>query len=1078
MRTKLNGILTLLLAFVVQISFAQEKTISGTVTDQDGLPLPGVNIVVEGTTTGTQTDFDGNYAIQASPGQVLLYTYIGQRAVRRTVGASNTINVQMEEDAQALEEVIVTAQGIKREKKALGYAVSSVGAEQLEQRAEGDVARVLSGKASGVNITSAGGMSGSGTNITVRGLSSFSGSNQALFIVDGVPFSNDTNATGSFISGNTGSSRFLDLDPNNIASVEVLKGLAAATLYGTQGKNGVILITTKAGAASGGAKKTEITVNQSFFTNEMASIPDYQQKYGNGFDQSFGWFFSNWGPSFDRDGVSGWGAQSAIDDNGTLEHPYSTTAVASTRNAFPELQGARYPWRPYNSVEEFFRPGFVTNTNVNIAGSTQDGNTNFNVNIGYLDDQGFTPGNSLNRLNVSVGGRSQLSNKFSIQATMNYARTDYRTPPIASSRGNGTDGLSVYGNVLFTPISVDLMGLPFENPVDGSSVYYRNGNDIINPRWTAKNVTYRQLTNRVYWNAQLNYELNDNLSLGWRTGLDFYNERNINGSNKGGVEFTQAIFGFYQTYDNNNTIWEHFVSLNGNYDISEKLGMSFVAGVTSRQDFFDQQGVSSTGQIVFGVKRHFNFLNQSPIQFSRKRNINGILGQATLDYDNFLFLNLSARTDWVSNLTTENNSKTYPGVSVSFLPIAAFDGTWNDALRMNYLKLRASYGTSATFPTGYPTVNVVEQSTQIFTDPGSGALLTTNQVDNFRANPDLKPELLEEYEAGIEARFWNNRVNIDATYFQRVTNDLIVTEPLSPSTGFSFTQNNIGEIKNEGFEADLGVDIIQSENFNWNSRVNFFTNNETVTEQDQDFIAYAGSLAVGGGLFRGSNAAIKGESLGTIVGTAIGRDDNGNFLINDAGNYVVVEQDNDGNVPIVGDAIPDYTMNFINTLRYKNWNLGFQVNHVKGGDMLSSTVGVLLGRGLIVETQDRENTYILPGVKADGSPNNTQINNSTYFFSNLLFGPTETRIYDASVIRLQEVSLGYSFPSKWLDKTPLGSLTITAQGFNLWYDAYNMPDGANFDPNVQGVGIGNGRGFDFINGPSSRRYGISVKASF
>ena len=307
---------------------------------------------------------------------------------------------------------------------------------------------------------------------------------------------------------------------------------------------------------------------------------------------------------------------------------------------------------------------------------------------------------------------------------------------------------------------------------------------------------------------------------------------------------------------------------------------------------------------------------------------------------------------------------------------------------------------------------------------------------------------------------------------------MIVTEPLAPSTGFTFTQSNIGEIKNEGVEAVLGVDIFQSENFSWNSSVNFFTNNETVTEQDQDFIAYAGSLAEGGGLFRGSNAAIEGESLGTIVGTAIQRDDNGNFVVNSAGNYVVAEQDADGNVPIIGDAIPDYTMNFINTLRYKNWNLNFQFNHVKGGDMLSSTVAVLLGRGLIVETADRLNTYILPGVKADGTPNNTQINNSTYFFSNLLFGPTETRIYDASVVRLQEVSLGYTFPSKWLDKTPFGSVTISAQGFNLWYDAYNMPDGANFDPNVQGVGIGNGRGFDFINGPSSRRYGFTLKASF
>ena len=250
MRTKLNGILTLLLAFVVHLTFAQDKTISGTVTDSDGLPLPGVNIVVEGTSNGTQTDFDGNYAISASAGQTLLFSYIGQKDVRQTVGAGTTINVQMQEDAQALEEVVVTAQGIKREKKALGYAVSSVGSDQLESRAEGDVARVLSGKAAGVNITSAGGASGSATNVVIRGLNSFSGNNQALFIVDGVPFSNDTNQQGSFIGGNTGGSRFLDLDPNNIANIEVLKGLSAATLYGTQGRNGVILITTKAGSST------------------------------------------------------------------------------------------------------------------------------------------------------------------------------------------------------------------------------------------------------------------------------------------------------------------------------------------------------------------------------------------------------------------------------------------------------------------------------------------------------------------------------------------------------------------------------------------------------------------------------------------------------------------------------------------------------------------------------------------------------------------------------------------------------------------------------------------------------------
>ena len=1080
MRTKLNGILTLLLAFVVHLSFAQDKTITGTVTDQDGLPLPGVNIVVEGTTNGTQTDFDGNYAINGSEGQSLLFSYIGQKDVRQTIGGGSTINVQMEEDAQALEEVVVTAQGIKREKKALGYAVTTVGAEDLESKAEGDVARVLTGKAAGVQITSAGGASGSATNVVIRGLNSFSGSNQALFIVDGVPFSNDTNQQGSFIQGNTGGSRFLDLDPNNIASIEVLKGLSAATLYGTQGRNGVILVTTKAAAATAGPKKTEITLNQSYFTNELASLPEYQQQYGNGFDQSFGWFFSNWGPSFDEGGTAGWGAQAAIDANGTLAHPYSTASAATgIPQAFPEFAGARYDWRPYNSVEEFFSPGNVINTSLNIAGSTQDGKASFNANVGYLDDEGFTPGNTFSRTNISLGGVAKLSNKFTIRGTMNYARSDNRTPPIASSRGNGTDGLSIYGNVFFTPLSVDLSGLPFENPIDGSSVYYRQNNSIINPRWTAKNVQFRQLTNRFFWNLSAAYEINENLNLNWRTGFDFYNERNINSSNKGGINFTDAIFGFLQTFDNNNTIWDHFASINGDYDLSEKIGLSFTAGATARADFFDRQGVASTGQLVFGVKRHFNYENQLPIQFTEQRNIVGILGQATLDYDDFLFLNVSARKDWVSNFQRANRSITYPGASLSFLPTNAIAGLKSEN-GLNFLKIRASYGTSANFDAddGYPTVGQAFQATQAATNPIDGSPVTINAISPVAANPQLKPELLEEIELGFESKFLKNRVSLDFTYFYKTTNDLIVREPLPPSSSKTITTSNIGEIRNTGFEADLGIDIFKSENFSWNSRVNFFANDVIVTEQEQDAIFFAGSLAEGGGLFRGSNAAIKGESLGTIVGTAIARDANGNFLVNSAGSYEVAEQDADGNVPIIGDAIADYTMNFINSLRYKNLSLNFQINHTKGGDILSSTVATLLGRGLIVETEDRLATYVLPGVNADGNPNRTQINNSTYFFSNLLFGPTETRIYDASVLRLQEVSLAYKLPAKALERTPFGSLVFTVQGFNLWYDAYNTPDGANFDPNVQGAGVGNAQGFDFLNGPSSRRYGISLKASF
>ncbi len=1084
--------LSLLLGLVVFVmgTALSQRSISGTIIDNTGLPLIGANVLVKGTTAGTITDIDGNFTLDVPEGaNEVEVSYTGFTSQTINIDGLSRIDMTLSE-GQLLDEIVVTGLGIKKEKKALGYAVSSVGADQVEQHAESDVARILSGKAAGVQVTSAGGASGSGTNVTIRGLSSFSGSNQALFIVDGVPFSNDTNAgvnggNGNFISGSVQGSRFLDLDPNNIESIEILKGLTAATLYGTQGRNGVILITTKAGASELGPKKTEITVNQSYFVNEIASLPDYQDQFGNGFDQSFGWFFSNWGPSFEEGGTAGWGAQPAIDENGTLLHPYANSAFLNpngpntgTSELARQFANQRYEWRPYDSVEEFFRKGSTSITSLNMAGSTEGGSTVYNANASFTNDTGFTPGNDVQRFNASLGGKTRLSNKFTITGTMNYAQTDYTSPPISSSRGNGTDGLSIYGNVFFTPRSVDLMGLPFEDPVTKGSIYYRNGNDIINPRWTAKNVIYNQVTNRFNWNIGVGYDITDNLSAKWRSGLDFYNERNVNSSNKGGIRFTEAVFGFLDTYDNNNSIWDHLFSVDGDYRLTEDLGLTFTVGGTNRSDAFDQSGVSSTGQIVYGVTRHFNYENQSPIQFSRQRNIRGLFGQASFDFKNYLYLNLSARKDWVSNFSSENNSITYPGVSISFLPTSFFEGLQSEN-GINFLKLRASYGTSANFDTQnpYPTVGVVGQNTNVFTDL-DGNLVTTNQIDNFRANPDLKPELLQELEFGIETRFWKYRGFFDFTVFNRTTDNLIVTQPLPPSTGFSFTQNNVGEIQNKGIEATLTLDILELAGFTWNTGVNFFTNSEIVTELEEDFIAYAGSLAEGGGLFRGSNAAIEGESLGTIVGTQIQRDEAGNFVVNSAGSYAIAEQDLDGNVPIIGDAVPDYTMNFLNSMTYKGLTLGVQINHTKGGDILSSTIATLLGRGLIVETQDRLATYILPGVTADGTPNETQLNNSTYFFSNLLFGPTETRIYDASVIRLQEVSLSYDLPTSILESTPFGALSISLQGFNLWYDAYNTPDGANFDPNVAGVGIGNGRGFDFLNGPSSRRYGFSIKTSF
>ena len=985
----------------------------------------------------------------------------------------------MVSETNTLDEVVVTALGIKKEKKALGYATTQVDGEVFEDKAESDVARALQGQSSGVNITAQNGMSGSGTNIVIRGMSSFSQSNQALFIVDGVPFSNDTNTAGNnsnrdFIDGNNGSSRSLDLDPNNIESISVLKGLAASTLYGAQGRNGVILITTKSGASGTGAKKNEVTVNSSFYFNEIASLPDYQNQYGNGFDQAFGWFFSNWGPSFDRDGISGWGNAPQIDENGTLPHPYSTS-TQEIQEAFPEFQGARYDWKPYDSVKKFFRTGSIAQTTVNFRGASDDGKISYNASYGYLDDQGFTPGNVLRRNNFSVGGRALLSNKFTVNATLNYARTDFISPPVALSQGNGATGAgsSVFGDLWFTPRSIDVQGLPYQNPVTGGSVYYRQNNSIQHPLWTVANAQTKQTTNRIFGQGTLQYDFNDNLNLVYRVGIDVYSENNVNSQNKGGINSNSGdvrlASGIYETWTNTNTIWDHNLALSGSYDLPADFGLDFNIGATTRRNVFEQEGALSDGQQVFCYLRHFNFLNTIPRQFYQEQNIIGAYGQLSFDWRDALFVTLSGRNDWISNFDEENRSLFYPSASLSFVPTSMFDGLkGSDAL--SYLKLRAGYGQSAGFTPGYPVAQSLLLNVRDAQDE-TGRNIVTNTTSNILGNPDLKPELVSELELGFESRFWRNRIRLDFSWFDRETTDLIISRPLDPASGYTSVSTNIGKIEGDGIEVDFGIDLFQSNDngFEWTLGYNFTQQESIVTDlgQDTDLIVYTGFSNLG-------NAAIEGESINTIYGSRVLRDANGELVVNAAGNYVQDPEDG-----IIGDANPDYIMNLNNTFRFKNFSLYFLFSYKAGGDIWSGTVSTLLGRGLITETVDREATYILPGVQqSTGLPNDVQINNSTYFFSNVLFGPSELQVYDASTLRLNEISLSYNVPKKFLDRSPFGDLSFKLTGYNMWYDAFNTPDGARFDPNTAGLGVGNGMGFDYINGPSTRRYGLSIKATF
>ena len=1079
----MKSLFRLLVVFLLtaQMSFAQ-KTVTGVVSDSDGLPLPGATVLVQGTTTGVTTDFDGNFSINVAEGQTLEFSFVGYETAAIAVGAGNVINVTLSLGTQ-LEEVIVTSLGITREKRALGYAVSEVDNTQIENRASGDVARVLSGKASGVQVTNQGGISGSGTSVIIRGLSTFSSSNQPLFVVDGVPFQSDTNAMGSFTSGNNGSSRFLDLDPNNIESVNVLKGLAAATLYGSQGRNGVILITTKSGTTGAGtrAQKNEVTVNTSYFTNELAMKPDFQMQYGNGFNQNFGWFFSNWGPSFDEEGPAGWGRQSAINGTvsgqaGFLKHPYNSNLNARflSRDLLPLLglsMDSLWEWKPYDSVGDLFQPGEIINTNINFRGQSDDGKVSYNVNYGNLDDKGFTPGNTLRRNALSFGGRAVLSNKITVSGTLNYTATDFKTPPIAAAYSSGSSDSSLYGNVFYTPRSIGIAQLPYAHPITGASIYYRSSNGIQHPLWTVNNTGDAQMTHRVFGGVSAQYDISDNLNLRYSYGYDVYSEDNTSYQNKGGQDGNLEVqSGLYEKWNNTSTIFNHQVTINGDYELDDDWSVTFNAGAESVGREYDRNGVRSTGQNVFNVLRHYNFNSQEEIEFYSRRNVLGVFAQAAFDYQDYLYFTLASRTDWVSNLSEENRSITYPSASISFVPTSVLDF---GNLPIDFLKVRASYGTSATYPGGYPIASTLSLNTKDF--KVDGVEVITNTTGSQLGNTGLKPELLAELEFGLEANLFDNRLSAEISYFDRQTTDLIITQPLDPSTGYTSTRTNIGEISATGWEVDLNADWIRGDKFNWNTSVNYTTNQAIVEDlgQNTDQIVYAGFSTRG-------NAAIPGLPLTSMIGTSVSRDDQGRPLVDASGSY---RTNNDTNYKtnkyaLIGDSNPDFIANIGNTITYGNLSLNVLFNASIGGDMYSSFIMTLLGRGITTDTLDRELPYILPGVLADGSPNNKMIDNATTYFGNLILGGDELRTWDASVLRLSEVSLTYDIPSSWLDKTPFGAASISAQGFNLWYDAYNTPDGINYDPNIAGLGVGNGSGFEYFNGVSARRYGVSLKLTF
>jgi TonB-linked SusC/RagA family outer membrane protein len=1005
----------------------QQQTITGVVKDNTGVPLLGVSIMIKGTSTGTSTDFDGEFSLKAESANILQMSFLGYKTVEIKVGNQTIINVTLEESAQALEDLVITAQGIKKSKKALGYAITSLNSEDVEQRPEADLARTLQGKISGVSISATNGETGATSSISIRGSVSINQSNAPLIVLNNVPFSGVLS----------------DIDPNDIESMNILKGLNAAALYGSEGRNGVILIQTKSGNATLGESKTTTSFSTIGYLNMVSQLPEYQNTIGQGQEGSYVLpNLSHGGPEF-----------SSLKE---VPHPYSDLS-----SIFPEFQNVMVPYEAKrNNVKNLFDTGIGKIHSLAIA--TSKDKVAFNISAGYTDELGIIGDNNLKRFNIGLGGAAQVSEKINISATLNYS----------TRKVNRIQARDVFDRVFYLARSIDLTELPYQNPVTGESVNYRNTET--NPLWLLKNAGSTDDITRVFGTFNANYVLNDNLNFTYRVGYDSEHRDDLNYSNRGGKD-GNYITGYLDLSNRKEVTVDQTFLLGYNKELNDDFNLEVQLGANSKLTKIKRQSSNSDQQIVYNFINPNNYTASESFYYQEDRNIAGVFGQVQLAYKNYLYATMSGRNDFGASVEKENQSLFYPGASASFIPTSAFDMS-GDVI--NYLKVRAAYATSSGYPEQYRTRNALIIDANRFV-AADGTKPVTNRFSSIFGNPNLRPEIHQEFEVGLETKLFKNRVNLEVSYYSRISTDQIVASTLAPSTGFDRQFINLGRIDNKGLEIDLGFDIIKNNQFKWNFRNIFTAERSLVVETTPT----GGNIELGADRF-----AVEGQPLNAIIGIYALRDNEGNLLIDGTGSSTTYGKLlNSGDVgldpKVIGNPNPDWRLTTINSFSYKNFTLSAQIEYTHGGEISSLAVEDMLERGVTRDTENRAGSFVIPGFLANHEtgeplldnngnkiPNTIQLNGIRTLFGNY-YNAKDLSMWDTSVFRLREIAFGYSFKKKEGQNLPFEKLDLTFIGRNLWYRAPNFPKYINYDPESDG-GLGR------TNVPSTKRFSLGLSVTF
>ena len=1062
------------LILCIGLAVAQVSKVSGIVTSAEtGEPIIGATVLVEGTTTGSITDIDGKFAIANIPANAknLMVSYVGMKTMRVAIQAGE-LKIELRPDTEVLDEVVVTAMGISREKKALGYALQEVKSDQITQAATMNVANALSGKVAGVQITSQGGQIGASQNIVIRGNSSF-GNNAPLIVVDGVPIQND-NGTGSGINLGSGMN---DINPEDIESISVLKGGSAA-LYGMRAGNGVVLITTKSGKKDKGVR---VSYDGSFTVDQIYNLPKLQNKYGQGYygseydwveggykdaGMSYADFAKNYGFSY-YDG-SGNGVNDNADESWGprldigLELPqYNSPVVDGVRQATPWVSNP-------DNIKNFFDTGYSQNHVVSLTTAGEKSSTR--ASLGFRDQKGTTPNTDQKRYSAALNTHMAVNKFVDFDLSANFIRTQSDNLPVTGY--NGTNPLQSllqwHGRQIDTK---DLFANMDQKDEYGNYTHYNWQNSYAtNPYWSMYHNLNKYTRDRFYGKTSIFVKPTDWLKFEARLGFDHFDSNQFSNI-EWSVDYPE---GYFRNYDRRTTeINGDFIAyFNKNFG---KLSVNALAGANYRDYNYEIKAVGADNLTVQGLYTVANAKGNPYVSQNHElRRSNSVYSNFSFGWDNQAYLDISLRNDWDSTL---DKSFFYPSFSGSWLISETFPSLVENQAALSFLKLRGGWAKIGNATDPYR----LNSYYSVVTAPFQGNVLYYNPTTYPAQN--LRPEMVKTWEAGLEANFLNNRIRLDAAYYQRVTTDQIMSAEISNASGYTSMYINAGKVSNKGIEVSLSADIFKNENgFSWTSTLNWskdksridklYTDSKTGQKLDAYVIGESWSCI---------NYAIPGKSWGTLVGTGYVYNEDGSILVENG--VPVYEADKE-----IGDVTPDWLAGWSNEFSYKNWSFGFMLDYRKGGDVYSVSQAFGSHNGIYDYTAagDIRENGVIAGKNvltdkvfknADGSINTTAVN-AEDFFANF-YSICEMSTFDGSYLKLREAHITYKFPQSVLKKTKfIRDAHVSLVGNNLallWVHSSNL---THMDPEST-TGSGNSSvGFESNAYPPSRSFGLKVGVTF